>query len=79
MSDSVAARIGESMTQILGADLIVRHPKSTLFTLPAYRITGVARELFIHLDCVSADMGYLQALGKALRADSYDFRLHKAA
>jgi hypothetical protein len=62
-----------------GADLVVRHPKSTLFTLPAYCITGVARELFIHLDCVSADMGYLQALGKALRADSYDFRLHKAA
>ena len=59
----------------VGTDLIVRHPESTLFTLPAYRITGVARELLEHLGGEAANTDYLRALGESLRPDGYDFRL----
>jgi hypothetical protein len=62
-----------------GADLIVRHPDNTLFTLPAYRITGVATEMLAHLGSEAADLDYLQALGESLRRDGYDFRLRYEA
>jgi hypothetical protein len=60
-----------------GANLIVRHPDNTLFTLPAYRITGVAAELLAYLGNEATDLDYLQALGESLRRDGYDFRLRK--
>ncbi len=63
----------------IGANLIVRHPESTLFTLPAFRITGAAREIFRHLGADDADMEYLQALGESLKAEGFDFRLRPAA
>jgi hypothetical protein len=60
-----------------GANLIIRHPDSTLFTLPAFRISGVARELLAHLSGENANTEYLQALGESLRAEGYDFRLRE--
>lgn len=60
-----------------GANLIVRHPENTLFTLPAYRITGAAMEMFSHLGNDTVDRDYLQALGESLRAEGYDFRIRE--
>lgn len=62
----------------IGANLVVRHPSSTLFTLPAYRTTGAAHEIFHHLGADDADMEYLQALGDSLKAEGYDYRLRQA-
>jgi len=59
----------------IGANLVVRHPSNTLFTLPAYRITGVGRELLAHLGGENADREYLEALGESLRAEGYDYRM----
>jgi hypothetical protein len=61
----------------VGANLVVRHPASTLFTLPAYRVTGAALEIFRQLGADSADGDYLEALGESLRASGYDFRLRE--
>ena len=60
-----------------GADLVVRHPDSTLFTLPAYRMTGASMELLRQFGTDPADAEYLQALGESLREAGYDFRLRK--
>lgn len=53
----------------LGSNLVVRHPSSALFTLPAYRTTGAAQEIFHHLGADDADTDYLRALGESLKAD----------
>lgn len=63
----------------IGANLVVRHPDSTLFTLPAYHTTGAAQEIFGHLGADTADTAYLRALGESLKAEGYDFRLREAA
>jgi len=58
-----------------GADLIIRHPESTLFTLPAFKMTAIGNELLAPLAGQSANRDYLQALGEELRKQGFDFRL----
>ncbi len=58
-----------------GADLIIRHPESTLFTLAAFKLTAVGNELLAPLANQPANQDYLQALGEELRKQGYDFRL----
>ncbi|MEK9725290.1 MAG: hypothetical protein VW405_17665, partial [Rhodospirillaceae bacterium] len=59
----------------VGADLVIRHPKSTLFTLSAFKLTAVGNELWPTLGRRPADQGYLRALGDELRKQGYDYRL----
>jgi len=58
-----------------GADLVIRHPESTLFTFPAFKLTAIGNELLDPLAQAPADMAYLEALGEDLRKQGYDFRL----
>lgn len=58
-----------------GADLVIRHPESTLFTFAAYKMTAVGNELLAPLASQPAHRAYLQALGEELRKQGYDFRL----
>lgn len=58
-----------------GADLIVRHPSDQLFTLPAFRLTGVGIALLPLLADVPVDMDYITALGRDLKSQGYDFRV----
>ncbi len=58
-----------------GADLIVRHPTSQLFTLPAFRLTGVGIAMLPLLADVPVDMEYIEALGQDLKSQGYDFRV----
>lgn len=58
-----------------GADLVVRHPESTLFTFAAFKLTAVGNELRGPLADQPANRDYLQALGEEFRKQGYDFRL----
>jgi len=60
-----------------GADLIIRHPESTLFTLPAFKLTAIGNELLGPLTEAATDMDYLQALGEELRKQGFDYRLRE--
>ncbi len=61
-----------------GGDLIVRHPTSQLFILPAYRFTRTGRELMAVLADVPVDMAYLAKLGQDLKGQGYDYRVRDA-
>ncbi len=58
-----------------GCDLIVRHPTSQLFILPAFRMTGTGRSVIQLLADVPADIAYLTALGQILKDQGYDYRV----
>ena len=60
-----------------GADLIIRHPESTLFTLPAFRLTAIGNELLVSLAHAVTDRSYLRALGDELRKQGFDYRLRE--
>jgi len=61
-----------------GSSLIVRHPTSQLFTLPAFRMTGLGVELLSLLADIPVNIEYLTALGKHLQSEDYDYRIRDA-
>ncbi|MDD9875917.1 MAG: DUF2806 domain-containing protein [Magnetovibrio sp.] len=58
-----------------GADLVVRHPESTLFTFPAFKLTAIGNELYGPLARGAVDTDYLRTLGDEYRRQGYDFRV----
>ena len=58
-----------------GCDLIVRHPTSQMFILPAFQLTPTGQEMMGLLADVPADMAYLSALGQDMRTQGYDYRV----
>lgn len=61
-----------------GCDLIVRHPSSQVFSLPAYQLSATGQEMIALLADVPADMAYLTALGQDLKKQGYDYRVRDA-
>lgn len=61
-----------------GSSLIVRHPTSQLFTLPAFRMSGLGIELLALLADMPVSTEYLTALGKHLQSEGYDYRIRDA-
>jgi hypothetical protein len=59
------------------ADLIVRHPDSTLFTFAAFKLTAIGNELLAPLALAPTDLDYLGALGEGFRSQGYDSRLRR--
>jgi len=60
-----------------GADLTVRHPERTLFTIPAFKLTAIGNELLAPLALAPTDLDYLRALGDELRKQGFDYRLRE--
>lgn len=58
-----------------GFNLIVRHPESKMFTLPAFKFTPLGVELLGTLADVPVDRDYVEALGEDMKGQGYDFRL----
>lgn len=61
-----------------GANLILRHPELTLFTLPAFRMSSAGIQLFNLLIDSPVNEDYLRALGTELKPHGYDYRLRLA-
>lgn len=61
-----------------GSDLIVRHPSSQLFILPAFQVTGTGMEIIPLMADSSVDLDYLKALGQTFKAGGYDYRIRDA-
>lgn len=64
--------------EFIGANLIVRHPDSTLFTFPAIRIAQSGIDLLRNLPSAEVDQKYLTALGDGLKERGFDYRLRPA-
>jgi len=61
-----------------GADIILRHPDLTLFTLPAFKLSAAGLQLFKLLIASPVDEDYLRALGTELGPNGYDYRIRLA-
>jgi len=61
-----------------GADLILRHPDLTLFTLPAFKLSSAGLQLFQLLIDSPVNEDYLRALGIELMPNGYDYRIRLA-
>ncbi len=61
--------------EFLGANLIVRHPDSTLFTFPGFRITQAGADLLGNLPSADVDQKYLSALGDSFKERGFDYRI----
>lgn len=61
-----------------GSDLIVRHPSSQLFILPAFQMTGTGMEVMPLVAGLPVDMAYLEALGQTFKEQGYDYRIRDA-
>ncbi len=64
--------------EFIGANLIVRHPESTLFTFPAIRITQSGLDLLRNLPGADVDQKYLTALGDGYKERGFDYRVRAA-
>ncbi len=61
-----------------GAEIILRHPDLTLFSLPAFKLTSVGLQLFDLLIDSPVDEDYLRAFGSELGPNGYDYRIRRA-
>ncbi len=61
--------------EFIGANLIVRHPESTLFTFPGIRITQSGIDLLRNLPSAEVDQKYLTGLGDSFKERGFDYRI----
>ena len=61
-----------------GAEIILRNPDLTLFSLPAFKLTSAGLELFSLLIDEPVNEDYLRAFGSELAPNGYDYRIRLA-